>query len=147
MGANNMIIKHNDDFFIQWDTTYHLANNLELGVFNFWINDQVYPGKGANITLMPLFDDLISNIEEINQIKKDLESIPLNQIDFSLDSDQLVSLDTGELFQYGFGLKIGFDKNTERLFYTVDYENSFSEIILPRGTFVETLKSLRHSIK
>ena len=138
-----MLIKHNDDFFIQWDTTYYIRNNMELGVFNFWIKDQAYPGKGTNITLAPLFNDLISNLEEINNINQDLGSIPLNQIDLSLSNDQLVSLDTGELFQYGLGLSIGFDKDMERLFYTVDYENSYSEIILPRGTFIETLKSLR----
>ena len=138
-----MLIKHNDDFFIQWDTVYYIFNNNGLGVFNFWIKDQAYPGKGTNITLAPLFNDLISNLEEINNINQDLGSIPLNQIDLSLSNDQLVSLDTGELFQYGLGLSIGFDKDMERLFYTVDYENSYSEIILPRGTFIETLKSLR----
>jgi hypothetical protein len=141
-----MLIKHSNDFFIQWDTTYSLSNNMELGVFNFWIDDQSYPGKGTNITLIPLFNDLVSNIEKINQINKDLGSTSLDLINFSLDSDQFVCLDTGELFQYGFGLSIGFDKNTERLFYTVDYENSFSEIILPRGTLVETLKSLQQFI-
>lgn len=138
-----MLIKHNDDFFIQWDTVYYIFNNNGLGVFNFWIKDQAYPGKGTNITLIPLFNDLISNLEEINNINQDLGSIPLNQIDLSLSNDQLVSLDMGELFQYGLGLSIGFDKDMERLFYTVDYENSYSEVILPRGTFTETLKSLR----
>lgn len=81
-----MLIKHNNDFFIQWDTTYYLENNLELGVFNFWIDDHAYPGKWTNITLIPLFNDLISNLEEIHNIKQDLGAIPLSHIDFSLSN-------------------------------------------------------------
>lgn len=141
-----MLIKHNNDFFIQWDTTYYLENNLELGVFNFWIDDQAYPGKCTNITLIPLFNDLISNLEEIHNFKQDLGGIPLSQIDFSLSNYQLVSLDTGELFQYGLGLSIGFDKNIERVFYTIDYGKSFLEIVLPKGTLTDTLKSLKQFI-
>lgn len=138
-----MLIKHNNDFFIQWDTTYYLDNNLELGIFNFWIDDHAYPGKCTNITLIPLFNELINNLEEIHNIKQDLGAIPLSQIDFSLSNDQLVNLDTGELFQYGLGLSIGFDQNIERLFYTIDYGKSFSEIVLPKGTLINTLESLR----
>ena len=138
-----MLVKHNNDFFIQWDTTYYLDNNLELGVFNFWIDDHAYPGKYTNITLVPLFIDLIGNLEDIHNIKEDLGNIPLSQIDFSLSNDQLVNLDTGELFQYGLGLSIGFDKNIERVFYTIDYGKSFSEIILPKGTLAHTLKSIQ----
>lgn len=96
-----------------------------------------------HITLIPLFNDLINNLEEIHNIKQDLGAIPLSQIDFSLSNDQLVNLDTGELFQYGLGLSIGFDKNIERLFYTIDYGKNFSEIVLPKGTLINTLKSLR----
>ena len=54
-----------------------------------------------------------------------------------------MNLDTGELFQYGLGLSIGFDKNIERVFYTIDYGKSFSEIILPKGTLAHTLKSIQ----
>ncbi|MFW1775466.1 hypothetical protein [Acinetobacter seifertii] len=51
-------------------------------------------------------------------------------------------LDTGELFQFGFGMVLGFNKESERLFYTFDYEKSYSEIILPKGTVVSTLQAL-----
>ncbi|MDC4816028.1 Imm42 family immunity protein [Acinetobacter baumannii] len=46
-----MIVKYSDDFFIQWDVVYPLKKDLNLGVFNFWINDKCYPAKGINITL------------------------------------------------------------------------------------------------
>lgn len=65
------------------------------------------------------------------------------KIDFcSFDSQDLVWLDTGELFQFGFGMVLGFNKESERLFYTFDYEKSYSEVILPKGTVVSTLQAM-----
>ncbi|MDX8237710.1 Imm42 family immunity protein [Acinetobacter pittii] len=138
-----MIVKYSDDFFIQWDVVYPLKNDLNLGVFNFWINDTCYPAKGINITLNSLFNILSSNIEEIKALNSDIGDIPIEKIDFcSFDSQDLIWLDTGELFQFGFGMVLGFNKESERLFYTFDYEKSYSEIILPKGTVVSTLKAL-----
>lgn len=138
-----MIVKYSDDFFIQWDVVYPLKNDLNLGVFNFWINDTCYPAKGINITLNSLFNILSSNIEEIKALNSDIGDIPLEKIDFcSFDSQDLIWLDTGELFQFGFGMVLGFNKESERLFYTFDYEKSYSEIILPKGTVVSTLQAL-----
>ncbi|MFW1775346.1 Imm42 family immunity protein [Acinetobacter seifertii] len=57
-----MIVKYSDDFFIQWDVVYPLKNNLDLGIFNFWINDTCYPAKGINIILNSLFYVLISRL-------------------------------------------------------------------------------------
>lgn len=138
-----MIVKYSDDFFIQWDIVYSLASNLHLGIFNFWINDICYPARGINITLNSLFHILTSNIESINDLKNDLGDIEIDKIDFSfLDDEKLLWLDTGELFQYGFGIVLGFNKGKERLFYTIDYEKTYSEIVLPRGTLKATLESL-----
>lgn len=138
-----MIVKYSDDFFIQWDVVYPLKNDLNLGVFNFWINDTCYPAKGINITLNSLFNILSSNIEEIKAFNSDIGDIPIEKIDFcSFDSQDLIWLDTGELFQFGFGMVLGFNKESERLFYTFDYEKSYSEIILPKGTVISTLQAL-----
>lgn len=138
-----MIVKYSDDFFIQWDVVFPLKNDLYLGVFNFWINDICYPAKGINITLNSLFNILSSNIEVIKALNVDIGDIPIEKIDFcSFDSQNLIWLDTGELFQFGFGMVLGFNKESERLFYTFDYEKSYSEIILPKGTVVSTLQSL-----
>ncbi|WP_373359054.1 Imm42 family immunity protein [Acinetobacter lactucae] len=138
-----MIVKFSDDFFIQWDVVYPLKNDLNLGVFNFWINDTCYPAKGINITLNSLFNILSSNIEEIKALNSDIGDIPIEKIDFcSFDSQDLIWLDTGELFQFGFGMVLGFNKESERLFYTFDYEKSYSEIILPKGTLLSTLQAL-----
>lgn len=138
-----MIVKYSDDFFIQWDVVYPLKNDLNLGILNFWINDICYPAKGINITLNSLFNILSSNIEEIKALNSDIGDIPIEKIDFcSFDSQDLIWLDTGELFQFGFGMVLGFNKESERLFYTFDYEKSYSEIILPKGTVVSTLQAL-----
>lgn len=138
-----MIVKYSDVFFIQWDVVYPLKNDLNLGVFNFWINDTCYPAKGINITLNSLFHVLISDIEDIKALDGDIGDIPIEKIDFSsIDSKDLVWLDTGELFQFGFGMVLGFNKESERLFYTFDYEKSYSEVVLPKGTVSSTLQAL-----
>ena len=80
---------------------------------------------------------------EINALKNDLGKVAIEEIDFTaFESENLVWLDTGELFQFGFGLVLGFDGDFERLFYTVDYEKTYSEVILRKGVLIETLKSL-----
>lgn len=138
-----MIVKYCDDFFIQWDVIYPLKDNVDLGIFNFWINDICYPAKGINITLKSLFYVLSSNIEEIKVLNSDIGDILIEKIDFSsIDSNDLVWLDTGELFQFGFGMILGFNKEVERLFYTFDYEQSYSEVFLPKGTVSSTLQAL-----
>ncbi|WEI18139.1 Imm42 family immunity protein [Acinetobacter proteolyticus] len=123
--------------------SFSQEDNLNLGVFNFWINDLCYPAKGINITLSSVFNALISNVVEINALKNDLGNVAIEEIDFTaFESENLVWLDTGELFQFGFGLVLGFDGDFERLFYTVDYEKTYSEVILRKGVLIETLKSL-----
>lgn len=142
-----MIIKVNYDFFIQWDNLFLLENNLCLGIFNFWINDQCYPAKGINITLNALFNDLVSNISEIKNLKNDLGNTPIEEIDFlSCDDKRLVWCNTGELYQHGFKLAIGFNKDVERVLYSLDYEKSYNEIALPKGTLLETFEALEQIV-
>jgi hypothetical protein len=50
------------------------------------------------------------------------------------------------LFQYGFGLILGFNKDQERIFYTTDYEKTYTEIVLPKGTLLATLESLSEKL-
>lgn len=142
-----MIIKFNDDFFVQWDEVFLLSERLSLGIFNFWINDKCYPAKGINITLNSLFNDLVSNISEIKNLKNDLGNTPIEEIDFlSCDDNRLVWCDTGELYQYGFKLVIGFNKEVERVLYSLDYEKSYDEIVLPKGTLLKTLEVLEKTV-
>lgn len=116
-----------------------------MGIFNFWINDKCYPAEGINITLNPLFNDLISNISQIKQLKNDLGDTPIEEIDFlSCDDSRLFWCDTGELYQYGFHLVIGFNKEEERILYSLDYEKSYDEIVLPKGTLLKTLEALEY---
>ena len=142
-----MIIKFNDDFFVQWDEVFSLSEGLSLGVFNFWVNDKCYPAKGINITLNVLFNDLICNISEIKNLKKDLGNTPIEEIDFlSCEDNRLVWCDTGELYKYGLKLVIGFNKDVERVLYSFDYEKSYNEIVLPKGTFLKTLEALKNAV-
>lgn len=139
-----MIIKFNDDFFVQWDEVFSLDEGLSLGIFNFWINDKCYPGEGINITLNSLFYVLISNIEMIHNLKKNLGDISIDKIEFaSLDDEIFVWLDTGELFQFGFGLGVGLNNDIERIFYTHDFEESFQEIALPKGSLLQIFEAIK----
>lgn len=140
-----MIIKFDENFFIQWDIVYNLeAQNLKLGIFNFWIDNKCYPGQGVNITLNSLFYELGTNINSIQNLKDEIGNIDIKSIDFNdFESTKLVWFDTGELFQYGFGLVFGINGNSERIFYTTDFEESYSEIILPKGTLLKTLSFLQ----
>lgn len=137
-----MIVKHNENFFIQFDTVYSLGE-MNLGVLNFWINDKCYPGTGINLTLSSLFFTLRSNLLEISNLSIDIGNIPMEEIDFkNFEDDRLVWLDTGELFQLGFSLVIGFNHDCERIFYSINYEKNYYEIVLPKGTLKHTLESL-----
>lgn len=145
--GTKMILKFNDDFFVQWDEVFSLSEGLSLGIFNFWINDKCYPGEGINITLSSLFYILISNIETIDNLKKDLGNIPINKIDLmSLEDDIFAWLDTGDLFQFGFGMGVGFNNDIERIFYTNDFEESFQEVILPKGSLLKIFEAMKKII-
>jgi hypothetical protein len=144
-----MIIKHNNDFFIQWDIVYPSTpeSYYEFGVLNFWIDDVCLPGKGVNITFNSVILSLVRNIPSIKNLEVDLGDVPLENIDFcDFDNKSLVWLDTCELFQYGFGLILGFNKDQERIFYTTDYEKTYTEIVLPKGTLLATLESLSEKL-
>ncbi|MCA5005225.1 Imm42 family immunity protein [Sphingobacterium bovistauri] len=138
-----MLIKHHDDFFIQWETVFIVNGNLNLGIFNFWIDDKAYPAKGINITLNSLFYELVSEIPMIENLQLDIGNLPIDEIDFgNYEKNNLVWINSGELFQYGFALIIGFNGNTERIFFTNDFEKTYDEIVLPKGTFLQILKDL-----
>ncbi|MDM1298315.1 hypothetical protein HXZ94_07345 [Empedobacter falsenii] len=139
-----MIVKHHDNFFIQWDIVYPIANGLNLGIFNFWINDKAYPAEATNITLGGLMHELTANIPAIENLKTDIGDLPIEEIDFSdFENENLIWFDTDQLFQYCFAIVLGFNKDEERLFYSTDFEKSYHEITLPKGVVLATLLDLQ----
>ena len=89
-----MIIKFNEDFFLQLDIVYNLVDETKLGILNFWIKDVCFPGKGVNLILNSLIDGLCSNINEIKNLKVDLRNIRIEEIDFTdFETNKLIWLD------------------------------------------------------
>lgn len=139
-----MIVKHHNNFFIQWDIVYPITDGLNLGIFNFWINDKAYPGQATNITLGALMHELTSHIPAIENLKTDIGNLPIEAIDFSdFENENLVWFDTDQLFHYGFAMAIGFNKTEERLFITTDFEKTYHEITLPKDIVLATLRDLK----
>ncbi len=139
-----MIIKFHDDFFIQWDYIL-LDAPYPQGTLNFCINGKFYPNEVGYYTMSSLLYSLTSNIEEIRNLTIDIGDTPIDEIDFvNCEDDRLIWLDTDELYQQGFGLVLGYNGDQERILITIDYEKSFNEIVLPKGTLLKTLEALEN---
>lgn len=116
---------------------------MSLGIFNFWIEDQYYPGKCINLTLNSIIFSLKSNLAGVDNLQKDLGNLDAIEINFNnFNDDRLLWIDTGELYQYGLSMLLGFDRNNERIFYSTDFEKSYREIVLPKGVIKNTLMLL-----
>lgn len=86
-----MIVRCNENFFIQFDKVYSLNKDMSLGVFNFWIEDQCYPGKGINLTLNSINFCLKSNLAGVDNLQNDLGNIDVIEINFNnFDDDRLL---------------------------------------------------------
>lgn len=123
---------------------YRIAIQLEQldtlcspsGIFNFIINDVLIPGKGVTIDLYIVISSLKESFHSgIENCTIDIGNISIDDMDFSEgEPKNLIPLNVAELCDYGCNFWLGFDGNEERLIYSTDFENSFSEIRLSRGT-------------
>lgn len=131
---------------------YRIAIQLEQldilcspsGVFNFIINGLFIPGKGVTIDLYIVISSLKESLDlGLKKYNADIGTIPIEKMDFSEgEPENLIPLNVAELYDYGCNFWLGFDGNEERLIYTLDFENSFSENRFPRGTIEELIRKL-----
>ncbi len=79
----------------------------------------------------------------VKKYTADIGSTPIEEMNFSEgDPEGLISLNVAELHDYGCNFWLGFDKHEERLIYSTDFENSFLEMRLPRGTVEKLINKL-----
>lgn len=114
------------------------------GIFNFIINDMLIPGKGITIDLYIVISSLKESLETgLKKYTNDIGGTLIENMDFSEGKPKdLIPLNVAELYDYGCNFWLGFDGNEERLIYTLDFENSFSENRFPRGTIKELIRNL-----
>jgi len=131
---------------------YRIAIQLEQldvlcspsGMFYFIINDSLIPGKGVTIDLYIVISSLKESFNlEIDKYQMDIGNVPVSEMDFSEgEPDNLMRLNVAELHDYGCNFWLGFDGDEDRFIYSTDFENSFSEIRLPRGTVEKLIRGL-----
>jgi len=114
------------------------------GIFNFIINDVLIPGKGITIDLFVVVSSLKESLDSgLNEINEEVGCLPIEEMDFSEGMPRnLISLDVAGLYDYGCNFWLGFDGGEDRLIYTVDFENSFTETRFPRGTIEKLIRAL-----
>jgi len=114
------------------------------GIFNFIINDMLIPGKGVTVDLYIVISSLKESLESgLKKNKDDIGSASIDSMDFSEgEPENLIALNVAELYDYGCNFWLGFDGDKDRLIYTLDFENSFSENRFPRGTIKELIRKL-----
>lgn len=114
------------------------------GSFNFIINDVFIPGKGVTIDLYIVISSLKESLESgLKKCNYDVGGKSIEEMDFSRgEPDGLIALNVAELHDYGCVFWLGFHDDKERLIYTLDYEKTFFEISLPRGTVEKLVKDL-----
>lgn len=114
------------------------------GIFNFIINDMLIPGKGVTVDLYIVISSLKESLESgLKKNNDDIGSASIDSMDFSEgEPENLIALNVAELYDYGCNFWLGFDGDKDRLIYTLDFENSFSENRFPRGTIKELIRKL-----
>jgi len=137
-----MIIGNALDIGIQLE--YITPLNSPSGLFNFIIDDGLIPGKGTVIDLYMVILSLKDSLGyHLNSGIQDIGDINIEKLDFSNGApENIIWLDCGELSDYGCVFWLGFNGEEERLFYSVDYENTIQEKRYSRGTIEKLINSL-----
>ncbi|WP_434525448.1 immunity 42 family protein [Photorhabdus asymbiotica] len=139
-------------------------NYWKFGVFNFIIDDEIFPAKGSNYTLRMAFDylkdsqrDILNcNIIDIPKYfnKNNEMSLLAHSHGMLLDIDPEdmelpdakpigVFLSPLEIADIGFYLFYYLvDHDTENLIYSADYGTNIKKIVLPKGTVARVISEL-----
>ena len=113
-----MIIGDRLDFFVQLDVVMKdEEEHWVWGIFNFWIDDIPYPGKGRDITFNVAPYHLVCDYEDMLNYQYDGSNLPLEQIDFQ-NENHLFDRTAGELENYGLRTKFEIVGDTLRFFYS-----------------------------
>ncbi|MBD2812632.1 immunity 42 family protein [Xenorhabdus sp. Vera] len=136
----------------------------KFGIFNFIINDEIYPAKGSNYTLRMAFDYLKDSQTDILNCKiidmpeyfdgtNELSLLAHSHgILLDIDPDDMVLpelepvgvfLSPLEIADIGFYLFYYLvDLDTEILIYSSDYGVNIKKVVLPRGTVIKVISEL-----
>ena len=144
-------------FGFQWDVDSR-SNGFIYGIVQIIIGDKIYPTSlpsENHYTLTTIFGNLKSSFDEklycgeynnqdFGEKKFDIEKYNNSQLDNVLyigtsymGSGVSESFDLDSLL-----LCMGYSDNIERLFYSFDYGESFSEIRSPKGTVESVIRAL-----
>ncbi|WP_127960482.1 Imm42 family immunity protein [Serratia microhaemolytica] len=152
-------------FGVHIDVIYKNDNNpdMNLGAFNFIIDDVFFPGKGANYTLKMVTNHLVGNLDELRSIKE--QSVDrVNEPSFPLmlahsfrqwlssdvehcfsENNEVVGVDLTplEFSDLGYYIFYVLTSESEYVFSTRDSGKTFNKKVLPKGYVVGVLELLK----
>jgi hypothetical protein len=163
-----MIIGDPYYFAISFDVAYRNETNpnMNLGIFNFIMEDIFFPAKGGNYTLKMVTNHLIGCLDKIKFINEipllsindpvfftelahSLKYILISDSDdfhFSVKEPLGVDLTPLEFADFGYYIFYVKTKKNEVVFYTTDYGESFSLKELSHGYVYTVIDMLRSNI-
>ncbi|WP_434634723.1 hypothetical protein [Chromobacterium sp. CV08] len=120
-----------------------VVGNLIYGSVDIFIEgDSVLRVKYNDYTINSIVAELKCNFRSELSVR-DLGKVCVKEIDFhALSEDRVVYIPTGELWDCGLSLYLGFDGAEERLFYSNDFEETIFEKRLPKGTTQKVILSI-----
>lgn len=154
-----LIIDDDYKFGIFWEVLSK-ENEFYYGTMMFIIDDEIFPKKVAfNHTLDTIFFNLKQSANDLyHPAEKNNGELGSNTVDNRKLSygkvPNIISLNTSELgMAYtgwdgygGISLQLGFNEDTERLFYSEDNGNNFKEIVLKKGTIQNIFEMLPDNV-
>ncbi len=155
IGVCMLIYNEKYNFGIMWDIS--ISNDDWIyGNINFIIDGEIYPKKFANnFTLNVIFSNLKQSFQDkyypfgISKNELGNRNINYHKLNNGKESD-IFEISTSELGdKFGKGCKanclhlhMGYSDNTERLFYSDDFGDSFKEIRMLKGTVESIIMQL-----
>ncbi|PIT08541.1 Imm42 family immunity protein [Snodgrassella communis] len=153
-------------FSISFDVVYpsesSAGSSIELGIFNFIIEDNFFPAKGGNWTINMIINHLKSTTDEIKHCPLVQESlinsnnffvnlshsleriVETDPIDFELGDIEKLGVDLTPLEFGDFGYYIFYVRtsNKEYIFYSYDRGSNFVKKELPINCVLDVISSI-----
>ncbi len=146
-----MLIKSFDNKFgIIWHLS-HEVGGFQFGSINLIVDGKIIPDYfDSDYTINTVFGNLKSSVNEAYKSPLDIGDVDVRSTDIQdgvfeglncIEAADL-SYTCSDIEYTGVLLEIGFSGNKERLFYSVDNGDSYSEVVLERGTVAEVINQL-----